>query len=357
MYYVYYVGRYVLLLILVYLYITVPAMVFYYDAIVLPLISALFSLFCLLPFGRHKIHIGREVKYTWADVRSEINPLYAAGFFRKSASDKNILSNLKGKFFCEVILCGIWIISCICRVYTLHMDKNVWKTCAYILCVGFTIVDIIWCYYALYYKWYYNEAFRYTESREHIWQPFSNIAEYSREWRLCTDFWYYHMPFEKIESEMQKSCIQRQYIWDAEYSKKDVKSAIYWKKTEKSVEILQLGQMPVYSEENMQILNKFFSDFWKKNQGIDKNKIKLIAILCIEKGNRELRNRLLSLGHVDQKDGAQGRYRLPVIILHSDEPQLQILPLYSKHRGTKEYEEMKKEICTLLDLSKNRPDE
>ena len=82
-----------------------------------------------------------------------------------------------------------------------------------------------------------------------------------------------------------------------------------------------------------------------------------MTILCMEKGNGELRKHLLSRGHVDQKDDAQGRYRLPVIVLHSDEPQLQILPLYSKRRGAKEYDEMKKEIRTLLDLSKKRPEE
>lgn len=169
------------------MYITIPAMVFYDNSVVLPLISALFSLFCLFPFGRHKLHTGREVKYRWADLRSEINPLYAAGYFRKSASDKNVLSNLKGKFYCEVLLCGMWIISCICRIYTIYMDENGWKTCAYILCVGFTIADVIWCYYALYYKWYYNETFRYTESRNHIWKPFSNIAECSRNLSHFTD--------------------------------------------------------------------------------------------------------------------------------------------------------------------------
>ena len=339
------------------IYIGLPSIIFYDDSTIIPLISALFSLFCLFPIGRHRIHIGRQMKYKWADLRSEINPLYAAGYFRKSASDKNVLSNLKGKFYCEVLLCGMWIISCICRIYTIYMDKNDWKTCAYILCVGFTIVDVIWCYYALYYKWYYNEAFRYTESQNHIWKPFSNIAEHSKEWRQCTDFYYYSMSFEEIESEIKRSCMQRQYILDTEYSRKDVKSAIYWKRTEKSVEILQIGQMHVYSEENMQILNEVFSDFWKKNLGIDQNKVKLIAVLCIENGNRELRKRLLSDSYVDQKDCNQGRYRLPVIVLHSDEPQLQILPLYSKRRGAKEYEEMKKEIYTILDLSKNRPEE
>lgn len=38
------------------------------------------------------------MKYRWADCISEVNPLYVAGFFRKNASDKNILSNLKGNF-------------------------------------------------------------------------------------------------------------------------------------------------------------------------------------------------------------------------------------------------------------------
>lgn len=79
------------------LYIRVPAMLFYDSSI--PLIIAFFSLFCLFPIGRHKLYIERERKYRWADIKSEVNPLYVAGFFRKSTSDKNILSNLKGKFY------------------------------------------------------------------------------------------------------------------------------------------------------------------------------------------------------------------------------------------------------------------
>lgn len=100
------------------LYIRVPVMLFYDSPI--PLIIALFSLFCLCPIGRHKIHIGRQRRYRWADIRSEVNPLYVAGFFRKSASDKNILSNLKGKFYCEIALCGIWVAAFICKMYTVY---------------------------------------------------------------------------------------------------------------------------------------------------------------------------------------------------------------------------------------------
>ena len=107
-----------LIRIFVNLYIRVSAMLFYDSPI--PLIIAIFSLFCLFPIGRHKLYIERERKYRWADIRSEINPLYVAGFFRKSASDKNILSNLKGKFYCEIALCGIWVAAFICKMYTVY---------------------------------------------------------------------------------------------------------------------------------------------------------------------------------------------------------------------------------------------
>lgn len=102
------------------------------------LIGALFSFFCLCPIGRHKIHIGREMKYRWADCISEVNPLYVAGFFRKNASDKNILSNLKGKFYCETALCGIWAIAFICKIY---MNANIWKICDYIFGGCFVVVE------------------------------------------------------------------------------------------------------------------------------------------------------------------------------------------------------------------------
>ena len=59
----------------------------------------------------------------------------------------------------------------------------------------------------------------------------------------------------------------------------------------------------------------------------------------------------------DQKDGEQGRYRLPVVILHQEEPQVQILPLYSKWRGKKEYDEMKEEVSSILGLSTTREEE
>lgn len=216
------------------------------------LIGALFSFFCLCPIGRHKIHIGREMKYRWADCISEVNPLYVAGFFRKNASDKNILSNLKGKFYCETALYGIWAIAFICKIY---MNANIWKICDYIFGGCFVVVEVVWCYYALYYKWYYNEAFRYTEGPDHIWKPFSNIAEYSRNPQFASSYYYYRVPFEEIKNKIEQECTSQQYIFAGAYSKKEVHSIIYWKKTEKSVEILQLGQMQKYSEENMQILN------------------------------------------------------------------------------------------------------
>ena len=322
------------------------------------LIGALFSFFCLCPIGRHKIHIGREMKYRWADCISEVNPLYVAGFFRKSASDKNILSNLKGKFYCETALCGIWAIAFICKICTIYMNANIWKICDYVFGGCFAVAEVVWCYYALYYKWYYNEAFRYTEGPDHIWKPFSNIAEYSRNPQFASSYYfYYRVPFEEIKNKIEQECTSQQYIFAGAYSKKEVHSIIYWKKTEKSVEILQLGQMQKYSEENMQILNEFFAHFWKQELSAEKQKVKVIAILCIENANRELRRHLLSLCYVDQKDGEQGRYRLPVVILHQEEPQVQILPLYSKRRGKKEYDEMKEEVSSILGLSTTREEE
>ena len=167
------------------------------------LIGALFSFFCLCPIGRHKIHIGREMKYRWADCISEVNPLYVAGFFRKSASDKNILSNLKGKFYCETALCGIWAIAFICKICTIYMNANIWKICDYVFGGCFAVAEVVWCYYALYYKWYYNEAFRYTEGPDHIWKPFSNIAEYSRNPQFASSYYYYYrVPFEEIKNKI-----------------------------------------------------------------------------------------------------------------------------------------------------------
>ena len=235
-----------------YLYVLASAILFC-DAPV-SLIGALFSFFCLCPIGRHKIHIGREMKYRWADCISEVNPLYVAGFFRKNASDKNMLSNLKGKFYCETALCGIWAIAFICKICTMYMNANIWKICDYIFGGCFVVVEVVWCYYDLYYKWYYNEAFRYTEGPDHIWKPFSNIAEYSRNPQFASPYYYYYrVPFEEIKNKIEQECTSQQYIFAGAYSKKEVHSIIYWKKTEKSVEILQLGQMQKYSEENMQI--------------------------------------------------------------------------------------------------------
>lgn len=109
-----------------FMYIFLASAILFCDAPV-SLIGALFSFFCLCPIGRHKIHIGREMKYRWADCISEVNPLYVSGFFRKSASDKNILSNLKGKFYCETALCGIWAIAFICKICTIYMNANIGK--------------------------------------------------------------------------------------------------------------------------------------------------------------------------------------------------------------------------------------
>ena len=72
------------------------------------------------------------------------------------------------------------------------MNANIWKICDYIFGGCFVVVEVVWCYYDLYYKWYYNEAFRYTEGPDHIWKPFSNIAEYSRNPQFASPYYYYY---------------------------------------------------------------------------------------------------------------------------------------------------------------------
>lgn len=318
------------------------------------ILVGIFSIYCLPCLGDNKLNTFSRDSYIylWSNESDMTNPLYQKGYFRKSKI--RFFSKLRGRFLCECAFCSIWFMR---LIYVIFRERISFTNVNMIFAVMLTAGEIVWIIQQSYYKREYNLAFRYTEDINHIWQPFSNMAQYCRYSYQNPHLYYYAVSFEKIGQKLKKKCSLQQYIFDAEYSKKDVKSAIYWKRTEKTVEVLQLGQMPIYSEENMQILNEFFSSFWKKNPEIDKNKIKLMTILCMEKGNGELRKHLLSRGHVDQKDDAQGRYRLPVIVLHSDEPQLQILPLYSKRRGAKEYDEMKKEIRTLLDLSKKRPEE
>lgn len=215
----------------------------------------------------------------------------------------------------------------------------------------FVATDVGWLGFAIYYRWYYCERFRYTENRAHIWKPFSNISQYKNTWSRDSYETQYYMPYEKIQLRLKEECIKHKYVLGGTYSQDMVRSEIYWRRTKSRTDIFQIAYFPQYSEKNMELLNDFFAEMWKNNIKEENLKAKITFLLCIEMKNASLRRRIFENPYVDQKTGKHGRYRLPVILTYSENYKLDILPLYSKHRGKKEYDEMKKELYDILDLS------
>lgn len=311
-------------------------------------LSAVFSHFCIMPWGRHCMYTPRERRYRWADEINITNPLYVGGHFRKSASEKNVFSKVKGCFYCEMLICGIWIFVILCEGCFIGNVRPI--ILDWIYAFLFIVADAGWFGFRIYYKWYYCERFRYTENREHIWKPFSNISQH-KQWGDDGYETQYYMQYEKIQLRLKKECPKHKYILGGTYSQDMVQSDIYWRKTKNGADIFQIACFPQYAEQNMELLNEFFADMWKRNIKEENCKAKITFLLCIEEHNSLLRRRILENPYVDQKAGKYGRYRLPVILTYSENYLLNILPLYSKHRGKKEYDEMKKELYEILDLS------
>lgn len=98
----------------------------------------------------------------------------------------------------------------------------------------------------------------------------------------------------------------------------------------------------------MQELNTIFGNYWKKNiKKTQKETYTIIFLVCIDEYNKGLRKSKLLDREVEQK---RGYYRFPSFLIYSEDPNLYLLGNYHKYKDNEKYEEMKRELLSLLEI-------
>lgn len=302
------------------------------------------------------IFIDKENTHPWSRLRNNLNPLYVEGHFRKNLTKLRWMAGLKGNFFCQMGISLFVIILVGYKVYGFLISgswgyqndivNNALVFSYYFLC----IIDFPLYFY---YQHIYIRAFRYTENKRGIWEPFSNICDTVGWWKNGTSSFEcsYYVPYQRIKENLDKTCKKAGYSFINTYVlEKDEECRIYHKIQNGCLKIFQLIRIEKYEEEKMEKLNMVFEDYWMKHiEG--KHEIEnasIIFLLYVTQYNAALRRRFLQFCAVDQK---KGRNRLPAVLAFSDHSEITIPPNCGKIHGKKEYNEMRAELLRLLDIS------
>lgn len=321
------------------------------------IIVTAFSILCLLP-GSGNIK-ERGSRYEWANLLDDRNPLFAKGYFRRNVSGKTICSKLRGNYYCECTLLGLYAISALYRLYCIHTMYPQGKVSVlaidWILGILFITAEFTWFFFYFYHKRYYRMAFRYTEGKTGIWEPFSNIVTYNH-WHMDHNIMkHYYVTYEKMLSVLEKNCVIRNYCFcGSEVLQEEAIHTSFWmKKLQKEIKIFQVAHIEQYSEENMQLLNEAFAVFWKKYIGerYSEMEVSVIYLICIDEYNTLFRKRIMNIYSVDQ---GKKRYRLPAFLVYSERSLLYIPDNYSRFRGKEKYDENLRELYQLLEIKKHK---
>ena len=330
------------------------------------LIGYLLANFIILP---QTGFIEERNRYLEADRKTDFNPLYVSGHFRKRTENPVYWSNLKGIFYCQLIMLilmgmvwGIFLLIYVIPSFyysdligkLLLIFYRFFKSNTIMIVMGiiFWGLFLVWLGFHIYYRWCYNEAFRYTRNEEGIWQPYSYIAK-RHGWGAYRPFDnYYYIRYKRMQENLRMSCPANgyQYVDSYEIENREGESDLYVKYMRNAIRIFQLIHVREYTENTMKQLNEIFSDFWKTYIGNNNKaeKASVLFLLCVEEYSKELEKRLLSVCSVDQK---KGRNRVAAVMTYYGKPSLTILDSYGMVRGKKKYRELRGEMLTLLGMS------
>lgn len=337
--------------VLLFIYASIVAIFFGYNEILYYGVLLTFPL--LLPGD--KMVNGRYNNLKWADQRNIFNPLYMGGHFIKNTEKFPWISRLKLSFYNQIGIYLFWVIAIFYKMLGILQTGSFFERYTSSLidkCWAAGIIALnIWGYGAiLYYKCLYINAFRYTESKEGIWEPFSNIMQTSKFFDKESFGCEFYIAYKEIKQIIKNSCCSTGYIWVQTYSLSLLEECVIYHKCENAkLKIFCLIHIEKYSEEKMQELNTIFSKYWKQYiQNEKPKKASIIFLLCVDQYNTAIRRRLLDVSSLDQK---KGRNRLPAILVFSEHSKLTIPPNRGIIHGKKEYKEMRKEILDILGIS------
>lgn len=288
----------------------------------------------------------------WIGNADSSNPLYERGFIRKKETKITVLSNLKGFWFCRIIslvFIGVLVL------YDFWRHLNNMRYCIWferLVLSGLIGLFGIWLTFRIYYKWRYRQDFRYVESPEGIWKPFSYIFQYINRGMKQSHLYRYEVDYEEIRENLRAASLKKGYCFSLNYSLGDSDEINFFTRQKHDMlDILSLIFVEKLEPGSWEEFNLAFSEYWKTsiNLSTTVKNADITFLICVKESSRELRKKTnLSYG-VDQK---KGRYRLPAILSYEDAQLIVSKNLYSRH-GQKQYDHMRRELLEMLGISEH----
>lgn len=299
--------------------------------------------------------------YGLADQRSLINPLYIKGSFKKRASRIQFVADLQGLYYCQ-ILTAVFIV--LALIYKLIYKENIlmirgitWLEIEIFLSVGLVGTMLAGMGIKQYYRWYFDEAYRYTQNKKGTWMPFRYACRPYSTLIYKPFYCNYYLDVDTVKERLYQSCSQNGYGFVRRYDASNmpdlpgIKEAVFFtRQTSEGMDIFELIHVERFTKKHTDILDSIFVVFWESYVKMvrDKGQVCFTYLLCVDEPSEELENKYLDCCSVDQK---KGRYRLPAVLVWTGRPGLHIPANRKKSHGGTEYSRMRKELLSLLDLS------
>lgn len=313
-------------------------------------LSMIFVIFCWLPNADMLCDRGNE--YENEHEHNQSNPLFVKGFFREKESELKLFSSFKGLYVCQIISLVLlfWTLVYLC-VMNSYQRMTILEI---ILTIGFVVLMISWFSIKEYYKKCYKQSFRFSESTEGVWKPFSYIYQSYKLLRKYNPFsCNYYVKYEELQRKLEVAVQERNYVFSGCFEDDRVEEfRIFTRLEEEKLDVFALIHVDVLEEESWEYFNDIFETYWKQNiaDKHEKKQMALTFLLCVDKYSKELRKRRNGIYTVDSKPD---RYRLAAMLSYSEQSCLGIWQDYQESCGGKRGRLLRRELMEMLDLSRD----
>ena len=289
--------------------------------------------------------------YEGSEEYNSSNPLFAKGLFRKKAG-RGHWARLKGLFYCQIVIFMLDVFVFVYLGYIIlgNAQRNFYLEKILIICY-IPICFVCFCL-NMYYTRCYTTSYRYSQNKNGIWTPFSFVFRDFRGSVLNAFSCNYHVKFDKIVETLRVSCKENGYHFSERYETDDgTELSFFTRHTSNRLDIFSLVHVKKLETDSWDKFNEFFEEYWKTfvEKRFQFDEARFTFLLCIDDRCKQLRKIGMRYA-IDQK---KGRYRLPAVLSYYYNDTLTINSNRSRMRGQEEYNEMRKELLSMLHISEH----
>lgn len=215
------------------------------------------------------------------------------GVLSEEKKGTQIFSSFKGLYICQIISLVLLFLTLIYYCVMNCYQRILWVEV--ILTACFVLLMLGWGGVKLYYSGCYEQRFRYTESPNGIWKPFSYIYQPRSTWKKYKPFWcHYYVGYDEMKENLQKSANEKKYVFVGCAEEDKVKEFNFFTRLDgENLDIFALIHVERLEEESWDIFNRIFETFWIQNI-MNKFETKHMAftfLLCVDEYSKELRKK------------------------------------------------------------------